>query len=101
MRFWPRSLLGQVLLSVAAALLVAQAISAHLLFRASEDRREQRMVGSLAVQLIAAANQSQEQRAKLVPQQRVYVLGLGIDRRILLHSGDNLADRMKVRSRQR
>ena len=62
MRFWPRSLLGQVLLSVAAALLVAQAISAHLLFRASEDRREQRMVGSLAVQLIAAANGSQDQR---------------------------------------
>ena len=56
MRLWPRSLLGQVLLSVAAALLVAQAISAHLLFRASEDRREQHLVGSLAVQLIAAAN---------------------------------------------
>ena len=34
MRVWPRSLLGQVLLAVAAALLVAQAISAVLLFRA-------------------------------------------------------------------
>jgi len=62
MRFWPKSLLGQVLLSVAAALLVAQAISAHLLFRASEDRREQHLVGSLAVQLIAAANGPLEQQ---------------------------------------
>ena len=57
MRFWPRSLLGQVLLAVAAALLVAQAISAVLLFRASEDRRDQRLVGSLAVQLIAGSSQ--------------------------------------------
>ena len=36
MRFWPRSLLGQVLLAVAGALLLAQAISAVLLFRAAE-----------------------------------------------------------------
>jgi signal transduction histidine kinase len=54
-RIWPRSLLGQVLLSVAAALLVAQAISAVLLFRAGEDRRDPRLVGSLAVQLIAGS----------------------------------------------
>ncbi len=54
-RIWPRSLLGQVLLAVAAALLVAQAISAVLLFRASEDRRDQRLVGSLAVQIIAGS----------------------------------------------
>ena len=37
MRIWPRSLLGQVLLAVAAALLVAQAISAVLLFRAGAE----------------------------------------------------------------
>nr|WP_202390295.1 HAMP domain-containing sensor histidine kinase [Tsuneonella aeria] len=49
-------MLGQVLLSVAAALLAAQAISAVLLLRAADERREQRLVGSLAVQLIAAAN---------------------------------------------
>ncbi|MCT2558014.1 ATP-binding protein [Tsuneonella sp. YG55] len=55
-RFWPRSLLGQVLLVVAGALLVAQAISAVLLFRASEDRRMQRTVGSLALQLTAASS---------------------------------------------
>ncbi len=55
-KLWPRSLLGQLLLAVAGALLVAQAISAALLLRASEDRREQRLVGSLAVQLIAASS---------------------------------------------
>ena len=55
-RLWPRSLLGQLLLAVAGALLVAQAISAVLLLRASEERRDQRLVGSLAVQLIAASS---------------------------------------------
>ncbi len=55
MRLWPRSLLGQVLLAVAAALLLAQAISAALLFRAGEERREQHLVNMLAVPLIAAA----------------------------------------------
>jgi hypothetical protein len=55
-RLWPRSLLGQVLLAVAGALLVAQAISAVLLFRAGEERRMQHMVGSLAIQLSAASN---------------------------------------------
>ena len=56
MRLWPRSLLGQVLLAVALALLAAQAISAALLYRAAEERREQHAVGSLAVQLIAASS---------------------------------------------
>jgi signal transduction histidine kinase len=60
MRLWPKSLLGQVLLAVALALLAAQAISAVLLLRASDERREQRLVGSLAVQLIAASNGSGE-----------------------------------------
>lgn len=60
-RFWPRSLLGQVMLAVAAALLVAQAISAALLLRAAEQRREQHLVGSLAVQVIAAANSTGDQ----------------------------------------
>jgi len=55
-RIWPSSLLGQVLLAVALALLAAQAISAALLYRAAEERREQHFVGSLAVQLVAAAN---------------------------------------------
>jgi signal transduction histidine kinase len=59
-RLLPRSLLGQVLLAVAGALLIAQAISAALLFRAAEERREQQMVGTLAVQLIAAATRGED-----------------------------------------
>jgi signal transduction histidine kinase len=50
-RFLPKSLLGQMLLSVALALLVAQAISAVLQYRAAEQRREMIAVNALAFQL--------------------------------------------------
>lgn len=52
-RFLPKSLLGQMLLSVALALLVAQGLSAILLFRASEQRREMGIANALAFQLVA------------------------------------------------
>ena len=52
-RFLPKSLLGQMLLSVALALLVAQGISAFLLFRAAEARREMGALNGLAFQLVA------------------------------------------------
>ena len=52
-RFLPKSLLGQMLLSVALALLVAQGISAFLLFRAAEQRREMGALNGLAFQLVA------------------------------------------------
>jgi signal transduction histidine kinase len=52
-RVFPRSLLGQMLLAVAAALLLAQAISAVLLYRAQEARREFGAVNGLAFQLVA------------------------------------------------
>lgn len=68
MRLWPRSLLGQVLLAVAAALLIAQAISAALLFRAGEERREQRLVGTLAVQLLSASDGSLPDRPRGPPR---------------------------------
>ena len=55
MKLWPKSLLGQVLLSVAVALLVAQAISATLLFRAAEERRQQMLVSELVFKLAAAS----------------------------------------------
>jgi signal transduction histidine kinase len=51
--FWPRSLLGQMLLAVAAALLVAQTLSAVLVWRAEEKRSEAKIVGTLAFQLVA------------------------------------------------
>jgi signal transduction histidine kinase len=52
-RFLPKSLLGQMLLSVALALLVAQAISAVLLYRAGEQRREMWAMNGLAFQLVS------------------------------------------------
>src|SRR5688572_32002467 len=52
-RLLPRSLLGQMLLSVALALLVAQGISAFLLYREAEQRREMGALNGLAFQLIA------------------------------------------------
>lgn len=52
-RLVPRSLLGQMLLAVGAALLVAQTISAVLLYRAQEARREFGAVNGLAFQLVA------------------------------------------------
>jgi signal transduction histidine kinase len=52
MRLWPKSLLGQVLLAVMAALLVAQAASAVLLVRAAENRRDGAMLNAAALQLV-------------------------------------------------
>ena len=52
-RFLPKSLLGQMLLSVALALLVAQTISAVLLYRAGEQRREMWALNGLAFQLVS------------------------------------------------
>ncbi|HTN13252.1 MAG TPA: ATP-binding protein [Sphingomonadaceae bacterium] len=53
LRLFPRSLLGQMLLAVAAALLAAQAFSAALLYRASEQRREMGVANGLAFQLVS------------------------------------------------
>jgi signal transduction histidine kinase len=52
-RLVPRSLLGQMLLAVAVALFVAQGISAVLLYRATEQRREMGYANGLAFQLVA------------------------------------------------
>ncbi|MXO60783.1 two-component sensor histidine kinase [Altererythrobacter salegens] len=52
-RFLPKSLHGQMLLAVAVALLVAQAISAVLIYRAQEARREFGAANGLAFQLVA------------------------------------------------
>jgi signal transduction histidine kinase len=52
-RVLPRSLLGQMLLAVAVALFVAQGISAVLLYRAAEQRRETGYANQLAFQLVA------------------------------------------------
>ena len=51
---WPRSLRGQLLLATGLALLLAQAISAALLYRAQSDRREAALVHGAAMRLFAA-----------------------------------------------
>lgn len=51
-RFWPRSLQGQVLLAIALALLVAQTISAVLIWKEQNHRRESGMVSSAAFRLL-------------------------------------------------
>lgn len=51
MRLWPRSLLGQMFLGVAAALLVAQSISAGLQYRAQTARMHDRIATTVAVRL--------------------------------------------------
>jgi signal transduction histidine kinase len=56
-RLWPRSLQGQLLLAVALALLLAQAISAVLLYRAGAERREAALVHAAAIRLFAAQHE--------------------------------------------
>lgn len=51
-RLWPRSLRNQVLLAVMLALLVAQAVSAVLLLRAADNRREAVTLNVAALQLV-------------------------------------------------
>ena len=53
-RLLPRSLRGQLLLAVAVALLLAQGISAVLLYRAQTERREAALVHGAAMRLFAA-----------------------------------------------
>lgn len=56
-RLWPRSLQGQLLLAIAIALLLAQGISAALLYRAQADRREAALVHTAALRLFAAGRE--------------------------------------------
>ncbi len=51
-RFLPKSLLGQMLLSVALALLVAQTLSAILQYRAEQRRMDFEVISTLAFQLV-------------------------------------------------
>lgn len=52
-RQWPRSLLGQTMLALALALLVAQAIYASLLYRAADERREAALLNAAAFELLS------------------------------------------------
>ena len=56
MRFWPQSLQGQLLLAIALALLVAQGLSAALIYRAQAERREAALVSAAAFRLTGGAS---------------------------------------------
>ncbi|WP_371815482.1 hypothetical protein [Erythrobacter sp. JK5] len=77
-RFLPRSLLGQVMLVLALGLLIAQAISAVLLYQAAEQRRETAIVSSIAFRLIADGNRPE--RAERRRDQIERLRGRGIER---------------------
>ncbi len=62
MRLWPTSLRGQTLLAVAIALLVTQAITAVLLYRADENRRQGDILNRAAFGLLLGSDQSIIQR---------------------------------------
>lgn len=70
MRPWPRNLLGQTLLAVALALLAAQAVSAVLLVRAAENRREAIALHNSAMALLIEAPQAAPERALSPREQR-------------------------------
>ena len=53
-RFWPSSLKGQVLLAIAAALLLAQGISAVLLYRAQHSKQESALLHGAAFRMVMA-----------------------------------------------
>ncbi len=53
-RLWPKSLAGQLLVSLAIALLIAQLINAAMIYRAQQQASENLIASSAAVRLIGA-----------------------------------------------
>ncbi|MFW2349749.1 ATP-binding protein [Qipengyuania sp.] len=70
MRLGPRSLLGQVMLALAAALLIAQAISAGMLYRAANERREFAFMNAAAFQLLFGSRSDDQRRRRDRPPPR-------------------------------
>jgi signal transduction histidine kinase len=62
MRLWPRSLIGQMLLAVAGALLLAQAIGAVIAYRAFSERREAALLHNAAFRFLTTQDESDERR---------------------------------------
>jgi signal transduction histidine kinase len=53
-RIWPQSLMGQMLLAVAVALLLVQGLGAMLVYRAQAERREAGLLHAAAFRLLSA-----------------------------------------------
>ncbi|MFN4136389.1 MAG: sensor histidine kinase [Novosphingobium sp.] len=62
-RFWPHSLQGQILLAIALALLVAQTISAVLIWREQNHRLQSKMVSSAAFRLLGPLPDSSRRKS--------------------------------------
>ncbi len=62
LRIWPRSLVGQTLAVLALALLIAQGVSAALLYGAAQERRETALVNAAAFQLVSGQRASDPRR---------------------------------------
>lgn len=101
-KLWPRSLLGQMLLSVALALLVAQGISGFLLYRAQEQRREAALMNAAAFRLLAPPRSETDRsrwRGRLhkdSPDRRHWMRGLPLEQRAtspIASSGTRSAER--------
>jgi signal transduction histidine kinase len=60
LRLWPRSLIGQMLLAVALALLLAQTIGAVLAYRAGAERREAALLHSAAYRFLSETRDQDE-----------------------------------------
>jgi signal transduction histidine kinase len=59
-KIWPRSLMGQMLLAVAVALLLVQGLGAMLVYRAQAERREAGLLHTAAFRLLAATRDPDE-----------------------------------------
>lgn len=68
-RQWPRSLLGQTMLALALALLVAQTIYASLLYRAADERREVALINAAAFEFFSGPMRLRAQ-VERAPQRR-------------------------------
>lgn len=99
-RLLPASLFGQVMLSVALALLISQVISVTLLYRAGEDRRENAAVTTAAFRLLNGAERAKraEQRGDQFgdrrSDERVERRLLREQRRRLIEAGGPMADQV-------
>ena len=65
MTLWPRSLMGQMMLAVALALLAAQTIGAVLAYRAGAERREAALIHAVAFRLVSATRDNDANRGSV------------------------------------
>lgn len=68
---WPRSLLGQTMLALALALLVAQTIYASLLYRAADERREAALLNAAAFELLSGPMRTRAQAERMRAEDRL------------------------------